>query len=136
VTAWGGPGKGTVNNMPGGEWTSYLGVADHPEYPSGSACFCAAHAQASRRFLGSDTFGWSVPVPKGSSVIEPGVTPANDIVIGPFSTFTEFETTCGLSRFWGGVHFLSAISAGHDLCRPIGDLAYEFVKMHIDGKSQ
>lgn len=132
VTAWGGPGKGTVN-MPGSEWTSYLGVADHPEYPSGSACFCAAHGQASRRFLGSDSFGWSVPAPKGSSLIEPGITPASDIVIGPFATFTEFENTCGLSRFWGGVHFLSSLPAGRDICRPIGDLAYEFLRKHIDG---
>jgi hypothetical protein len=131
VTAWGGPGKGTVN-MPGREWTSYLGVADHPEYPSGSACFCSAHAQASRRFLGSDNFGWSVPFPRGSSVIEPGVTPATDIVI-PFPTFTEFENICGQSRLYGGVHFPDAITAGHNLCRPIGDLAYEFVTKHISG---
>jgi hypothetical protein len=136
VTAWGGPGKGTVNNLPGSEWTSYLPVADHPEYPSGSACFCAAHAQASRRFLGSDNFGWSVPAAQGSSVIEPGITPASDIVIGPFETFTDFETTCGMSRFWGGVHFLPSIAAGQDMCRPIGDLAYEFVQDHLSGNSK
>jgi hypothetical protein len=127
VTAWGGPGKGTVV-MPGAEWTSYLNVADHPEYPSGSACFCAAHAQASRRFLGTDNFGWSVAVPRGSSVVEPGITPATDIVIGPFATFTDFENICGMSRFWGGVHFLSAISAGHNMCKPIGDRTYEFLQ--------
>ena len=132
VTAWGGPGKGTVV-MPGSDWTSYLGVADHPEYPSGSACFCSAHAQASRRFLGTDDFGWSVAAPKGSSVVEPGITPATDIAI-PFATFTNFENSCGMSRLWGGVHFLSAITAGHNLCRPIGDLAFDFVMKHIEGK--
>ena len=136
VTAWGGPGKGRVTNLPGSEWTSYLPVADHPEYPSGSACFCAAHAQASRRFLGSDSFGWSVPAPQGSSVIEPGVTPASDIMIGPYATFTEFETDCGLSRFRGGVHFLSSLAAAQDICRPIGDLAYEFVQAHLNGTSK
>jgi hypothetical protein len=136
VTAWGGPGRGTVSNLRGSEWTSYLSVADHPEYPSGSACFCAAHAQASRRFLGSDSFGWSVPTARGSSVIEPGITPASDIVIGPFATFTDFETVCGLSRFWGGVHFLSSISAGQNMCKPIGDLAYEFLQAHLNGTSK
>jgi len=136
VTAWGGPGKGRVTNLPGSEWTSYLPVADHPEYPSGSACFCAAHAQASRRFLGSDSFGWSVPAPQGSSVIEPGVTPASDIMIGPYATFTEFETDCGLSRFRGGVHFLSSLAAAQNICRPIGDLAYEFVQAHLNGTSK
>jgi len=132
VTAWGGPGKGTVV-MPGAEWTSYLNVADHPEYPSGSACFCAAHAQASRRFLRTDDFGWSVQAPKGSSVVEPGVTPTTDIVLGPFATFTEFESICGMSRFWGGVHFLSSLSAGANMCRPIGDSAYEFLLKHVHG---
>ena len=70
VTAWGGPGKGTVQ-IRASEWRSYLNTANHPEYPSGSACFCAAHSQASRRFLGSDAFGFTVTVPKGSSSIEP-----------------------------------------------------------------
>jgi uncharacterized protein DUF6851/vanadium-dependent haloperoxidase-like protein len=133
VTAWGGPGMGTVSDIPASEWRSYLGTADHPEYPSGSACFCGAHAQASRRFLGSDNFGWSVPIPQGSSSIEPGITPATDIVLGPWNTFTEFEEACGRSRLWGGVHFPASLEAGRELCRPIGDLAYEFVKKHIDG---
>jgi len=100
VTAWGGPGRGTVSNIPGSEWQSYLGTADHPEYPSGSASFCAAHAQASRRFLGSDELGFSVPIARGASTVEPGVTPATDIVLS-FPTWTDFETDCGLSRFWG-----------------------------------
>jgi hypothetical protein len=133
VTAWGGPGKGTVNNLPGNQWHAYLPVADHPEYPSGSACFCSAHAQASRRFLGSDNMGWSVSIPAGSSLIEPGVTPATDITIGPFATFTEFETVCGLSRNWGGVHFLPSIGASHTMCGPIGDKAYDFLQAHLNG---
>jgi hypothetical protein len=133
VTAWGGPGKGTVTDLPADQWASYVNVADHPEYPSGSACFCAAHAQASRRYLGSDVLGWSVPALQGSSLVEPGVTPAADIVLGPWATWTDFETECGLSRNWGGVHFLQAIQEGHNLCKPIGDLAYDFVQAHIDG---
>ena len=36
LTTWGGPYKGTVNNMKADEWTSYLPVANHPEYPSAS----------------------------------------------------------------------------------------------------
>ena len=132
VSGWGGPGKGTVR-LPGREWRSYLNTANHPEYPSGSACFCAAHAQASRRYLGSDSFGWSVPSPAGSSAIEPGVTPAQDIVLGPWATFTEFEQVCSQSRVLGGVHFTAAIEEGQKLCRPIGDLAFEFVDRHIKG---
>ena len=110
ITGWAGPGRGVVDDLPGVEWRSYLNTGNHPEYPSGSSCFCAAHAQASRRYLGSDAFGWSVPVLAGSSVIEPGVTPATDLTLGPWNTFTEFEDDCSRSRVWGGVHFV----AGND----------------------
>ena len=133
VTAWGGPGVGTVSDLPASQWRSYLGTADHPEYPSGSACFCAAHSQASRRYLGSDVLGFAMPVPAGSSVVEPGITPAADLVLGPWNTWTEFEEECGQSRLWGGVHFQASIDAAQELCRPIGDLAFEFIQAHIDG---
>jgi hypothetical protein len=133
VTAWGGIGKGTVTDLPAKEWRSYTNTADHPEYPSGSACFCAAYAQAQRRFLGSDTLGFLVPIPKGKSRVEPGITPAKAIVLGPWATWTDFEHDCGMSRVWGGVHFMSAVEAGWELCRPMGDLAYEFLKKHLDG---
>lgn len=132
VTAWGGPGKGTVNDLPASEWRSYLNTADHPEYPSGSASFCAAHAQASRRFLGSDDLGWVVPAPAGSSIVEPGITPAGDIEL-EFGTWSTFEEECGLSRLWGGVHFMAAITAGQALGHRIGNLAYTFINSHING---
>jgi uncharacterized protein DUF6851/vanadium-dependent haloperoxidase-like protein len=135
VTAWGGVGKGTVTDIPASQWKSYLDVADHPEYPSGSASLCSAQAQASRRFLGSDILGMSVPVAKGSSRVEPGITPAQNIVLGPWETLTEWEQECGLSRLWGGVHFMAAINAGHEIGQLIGNLAYEFVQKHIDGQA-
>lgn len=133
VTAWGGPGKGTVTDLPADQWMEYLNLADHPEYPSVSTAACEAHAQAARRFLGSDNLNWSVPAPKGSSTVEPGVTPATDIVLGPYLTWTQFATECGISRVWGGVHFPAAVNAGGDIGRPIGELAYQFVKRHIEG---
>jgi hypothetical protein len=132
VTAWGGPGRGTVN-LPADQWKSYLDVADHPEYPSGSSCFCAAHAQASRRFLGSDALGWTVPYARGSSRIEPGVTPAHDTAL-TFETWTKFETVCGDSRVWGGVHFQAAVEASKPMCARIGDRAYRFITRHIAGQ--
>lgn len=132
VTAWGGPGKGTVTDMPGNEWRSYMTTADHPEYPSASTCFCAAYAQANRRLLGTDDFGYRVLVRKGSSDVEPGITPHKTLLL-TFNTFTDFENDCGMARVNGGVHFLSAVEASKDICGQFGDLAYEFVKAHIDG---
>jgi hypothetical protein len=134
VRAWGGPGKGTVD-LPAVQWKEYLNVADHPEYPSGSVAFCEAHAQSARRFLGTDALNWSVPAPQGSSSVEPGITPATDIVLGPWATWTAFAADCGQSRLWGGVHFPAAIAAGRPLGTAIGELAYVFLKRHIDGNA-
>ena len=93
-----------------------------------------AHAQAARRFFGnSDVFGWSVPIPAGSSRVEPGLTPATDLVLGPWNTWTDFANECATSRFWAGVHFLASLPAGQAIGTPIGDLAYEFVAAHIAG---
>ena len=131
VTAWGGPGMGTVSDIPGKEWRPYLDTADHPEYPSGSANFCAAHAQASRLFFGSDDLNWTVPIPAGSSVVEPGVTPAVDTNLF-FPTWTDFATKCADSRFNGGVHFQDAILED-SMGERIGTLAYDFVQAHIAG---
>lgn len=121
VEAWGGPGKGTVQ-LPGNEWKSYLQTADHTEYPSGSACFCNAHAQAARRFFGDDKMVYKLIIAAGRSGIEPGVTPAKDTLIS-YNTWTKFAEECGQSRVWGGVHFQASIESAAALCPVFGDLA-------------
>lgn len=133
ITAWGGPGQGTVYDLKGSEWTSYLPVADHPEYPSGSASFCAAHGEASRLFLGSDQLGYVVPVPQGSSLIEPGVTPATDLEL-VFPTWSDFEQNCSMSRVWSGVHFLSALPAGEKIGKRVAGYAYNFLVTKLNGQ--
>ncbi len=131
VTAWAGVGHGT-QSIPATQWRSYLDVADHPEYPSASASFCAAVAQASRLYLQSDTLGWFIPEAQGSSVIEPGVTPRRNITIG-WNTWTQFSEDCGRSRFWSGVHFEASIPAGQAIGTQIGTRAYNFIMNHING---
>jgi len=133
VTAWGGPGRGRVTDLPASEWRSYMNTADHPEYPSVTTCFCAGYTEAVRRYLGSDSLGFRTPFPKGSSRVEPGVTPAKFTMLGPWATWTDFAQDCGTARLYGGVHFVSAIEASREMCKPIGDAAYEFIKKHIDG---
>ena len=66
-------------------------------------------------------------------VIEPGVTPAVDMTLGPWDTFTDFEQQCGESRIWGGVHFRASLPAGQAIGTAIGDLVYGFVEAHIAG---
>ena len=131
VAAWGGPGHGR-SLVRASDWRSYLEEADHPEYPSASACFCTAHAQAGRRFLGSDTLDLTIEFAAGSSRIEPGTTPAADIAV-EFPTWTAFAEACGTSRVWAGVHFEAAVGASQNVCGVFGDLAYDYVASLIDG---
>ncbi len=131
VTAWAGPGAG-AREIPASQWRSYLPEADHPEYPSGSTCGCYAQAQALRRFSGTDELNWTVAFPAGSSRIEKGVTPAEDMSLS-FSTWTDFARDCGQARVWAGVHFPAAVEASADICGGFGDLAYEYLETLLDG---
>ena len=48
-------------------------------------------------------------------------------------TWTDFAYECGLSRLWGGLHFMSAIEASREFAPKIGKKAYKFVTRHIEG---
>lgn len=131
VMAWGGPGAGK-RKIPASQWRSYLPEADHPEYPSGSTCGCYAQAQAIRRFSGADDLNWTVAYPAGSSRIEPGLTPAEDLTLH-FATWTDFAQDCGQSRVWAGVHFPAAVESSAAICGGFGDLAYAYFATLLDG---
>lgn len=133
VEAWGGPGKGTVY-LPGNEWKSYLEEADHPEYPSATACFCHAQAQSSRLYFGDDNMSFPLPIPAGRSNIEPGITPSEPMVLS-YNTWTEYAEECGQSRVWAGVHFQAAVDASAEICPMFGDLAYSYLNTLIDGSA-
>ncbi|MES9535754.1 MULTISPECIES: vanadium-dependent haloperoxidase [unclassified Actinomadura] len=131
VTAWGGPGKGTVHDITGNEWQSYLTTPDHPEYPSVSTSLCGAYTQAARLLLGGDEINSEIHVKAGSSVVEPGITPVEDMTLS-WDTWTDLSADCGMSRHWGGVHFRSAISNVSEFATQIGTRAYEFMQEHLE----
>ena len=133
VSAWGGPGKGTVD-MWASAWGSFAGTADHPEYPSATTSFCGSYAQALRRYAGvaDETGGYTGVRPAGSNPIEPGITPAEDVVLS-FETWSEYEELCKASRVWGGVHFWPSVEVAIPLGNQIGDLAYDYWKTLVDG---
>jgi len=107
VRAWGGPGRGT-QLISGEEWFPYqpttFPTPPFPEYSSGHSNFSAAGAEILRLFTGMDTFGASVRFPAGSSRIEPGLTPANDLTL-TWATFSDAAAQAGISRRYGGIHF-------------------------------
>lgn len=105
IRSWGGPYRGT-QTIDGSEWRPYLPTPPFGEYPSGHSSFSAAGAEVLRLFTGRDDFGATVVIPAGSSLIEPGAVPADDVVLH-WDTFTEAANQAGLSRRLGGIHFLS-----------------------------
>ncbi|MFE6288283.1 DUF6851 domain-containing protein [Streptomyces sp. NPDC057877] len=132
LTAWGGPGMGTVNDMPGHEWKGYLPTGDHPEYPSGSTTLCAAASQTAKRFFGSDELDWTIDFPAGKSLVEPGIAPAKDVRVH-FSTWAEFDLACARSRVDGGVHFAKTVERSLVFGEQFGDLAHEFIARQVKG---
>ncbi len=149
ITAWGGPGEGTVSDITGTEWRPYLQTANHPEYPSASASFCRAHATVTKLYLeriiglepeaANNLSYWTPAIPiagaplavlAGESGIEPGVTPAADTVLG-WNTWDDFAEECGISRLWAGVHFFDSIPAGQDIGEKIGTGVFNWFKTRI-----
>jgi hypothetical protein len=104
VEAWAGPYQGT-QPIDGGTWQPYIQTPPFAEYVSGHSTFSAAAATVLERFTGSRNFGASVTLPAGSSPIEPGLVPAEDVITLAWRTFDDAADEAGLSRRLGGIHF-------------------------------
>jgi hypothetical protein len=123
VVAWSGPYQGT-RTIDGATWFPYqpttFPTPPFPEYSSGHSNFSAAGAEILRLFTGRDVFGASVPIPAGSSRVEPGAVPARDMSLS-WSTFSEAADQAGISRRYGGIHFeqgdLDARATGREAAR-------------------
>ena len=107
VRAWAGPYQGT-KTIDGAAWFPYQPTSfptpPFPEYSSGHSNFSAAGAEILRLFSGSDRCGASAVIPAGSSRIEPGVVPSNDVTLS-WATFSDAASQAGKSRRFGGIHF-------------------------------
>ena len=123
ITAWAGPGRGT-QSIAGEDWFPYQPTSfptpPFAEYSSGHSNFSAAGAEILRLFTGSDRFGGWVTVPRGSSRVEPGLVPAQDLTL-TWPTFSDAAAEAGVSRRYGGIHFtqgdLEARATGKDVAR-------------------
>jgi PAP2 superfamily len=135
IRSWGGPGKGTVS-MDGSQWMPYqpstFPTPPFAEYTSGHSTFSAAGAAVLRRWTKSDRFGASVTFAPGSSVIEPGITPATSVTL-TWATFTAAANEAGLSRRYGGIHFKTADLVGRLTGQLVGDQAWRKAQAYFNG---
>jgi hypothetical protein len=137
VLAWGGPFQGT-RLIDGAAWLPYqpstFPTPPFAEYGSGHSTFSAAGAEILALFTRSPRFGLSVVVSAGSSKIEPGFTPAADIVL-TWPTFSAAADEAGLSRRYGGIHFEQGDLDAREVGRQLADLAWKKALTYFDGST-
>lgn len=145
VEAWGGPNEGT-QIISGEDWQPYqqadFVTPPFAEYVSGHSAFSAAAATVFTKFTGSDTYydgktvlefsdfnGDGVPdllgqhiVPVNGNLFEQS---PSSIVVLTWDTFEEAADEAGVSRLYGGIHFVEGDLNGRELGKQAGELAYE-----------
>ncbi len=125
VHAWAGPNLGT-QIIPGASWKPYQAarVVTPPfaEYVSGHSTFSASAATVLKYFTGSDVFGFGVTILAGSSRVEPGTVPAANLQLS-WATFTDASDEAGISRRYGGIHFIDGDLEGRRVGKLIGAAA-------------
>ena len=128
----------------GSDWTPYVDTGDHPEYPSATACFCAAQAEAWKEYYGgSDTIptnltrggesysGFNEHIPANSSIYQENF-PSTPVNVS-YEKWSDYVAECGESRIWSGLHFRSAVEASIDACADIGTTAINYFNTLISG---
>ncbi len=135
IPSWAGHGLGT-KLINGEDWRPYQAstVVTPPfsEYYSGHSTFSAACAEVLKRFTGSDYFGHSVTIAAGSSAVEPGLVPAAPVTLS-WSTFSAAADEAGMSRRYGGIHFIDGDVSGRVVGRKVGKQAFEKAQKYING---
>jgi hypothetical protein len=93
-------------------WT-HLFLGNHPEYPSGHACFTSALTRALANYFGTDRVPWSL-----TSTVT-GTTHS-------FDRLSDIRAEVANARIWGGLHFRKSTEDG-DL---LGKRTTRFVLAH------
>jgi hypothetical protein len=130
---------GAPRTVLGQNWTPYQPdtflTPPFAEHVSGHSTFSAAGAAILKSFTGSDSFNHSVTLANGSSRVEPGVTPAQNITLS-WPTFSAAANEAGYSRLVGGIHYNDGDQAGRALGRKVGAAVWKKCVAMWTGKSQ
>ncbi|SJM94502.1 vanadium-dependent haloperoxidase [Crenothrix polyspora] len=98
------------------------------EYISGHSAFSTAAAETLKLFTNSDLLNCYATVAAGSSKVEPGVVPAEDVFLY-WGTFTDAANEAGISRRYGGIHFSDGDLESRKLGRLVAQQAWEKTQM-------
>lgn len=157
LRGWGGPTRGT-RLVRGEEWLPFQPLTfvspAFAEYVSGHSTFSLAAREVLRAFTGSDRLydgvtrldadydgdgeldllGRHVTLP-GSLVTESS-TPRETVVLR-WPTLLDAAQESGISRLYGGIHFLDGNLQGQELGRRVGEQAWWYARLYWgDGAAQ
>lgn len=131
IQSWGGVGKGTVT-LPASQWLPYQSADQptppFPEYTSGHSTFGGSWSEIMRQFTGSDRFGYGrtfTTLAFEGTTIEP--------VELYWETFTEAAQEAGMSRLYGGIHFMDANLNGQFCGKLVGGIVWHKVSKLFKG---
>lgn len=155
IEAWAGPDRGT-QVIPAAQWLPYQDTTfvtpAFAEYVSGHSSYSAAAAVVLTEFTGSNRFydgktllydedfnRDGLPDLLGQHVIGVGdnmfeSSPTQTVIL-QWETFQEAANEAGLSRRYGGIHFLDADLRGRELGRNVGVQAYDHAAQFWDGSA-
>jgi hypothetical protein len=135
INSWKGPGKG-YTLVPAEQWLPYQALnvvtPNFPEYTSGHSTFSGAARVAILAFTGSDYFAAKVTIRKGTSLIEPNITPAKDVVLS-WRDMLDASEQAGMSRRYGGIHFYSGDKHGRANGASVGYFVYDKARKYFNG---
>jgi len=94
---------GNPDTVQDGTWTHLL-LGNHPEYPSGHACFTGALTRALADYFGTDREPWSL------TSTATGTTHS-------FERLRDVRAEVAEARIYGGLHFRKSMVDGDDLAR-------------------
>lgn len=135
IKAWGGPFKGPVE-MDGKDWMPYqrpnFVTPPFPEHVSGHSTISKAAAFIINAYTKKEDFDGCFLIKKGSSRIEPGKTPSEDIML-KWPTISAAVAEAGISRLYGGIHFKRANELGQKLGFLVGKCGWEKALLYFNG---
>lgn len=112
------------------DWTPYIRVMPHAEYPSGSASICWSIQEYvdawARDNLGQESIEVTKTFKAKSSHVDPSL-PEEEFSY-TFKNMMEVAALCSESRLWGGMHYRPSIEASVKLVEGFGATAYEWTK--------
>ena len=121
----------------GAAWMPYqaasLPTPPFADHVSGHSTFSAAAAEVLSLFTGSDRFEHAVTVGAGGMLYEPGM-PSEEMTLH-WTTFSAAAAEAGISRIYGGIHFVNADTAGQTLGRKVGAAVFERARRYWTGSA-